>query len=130
MSKLADWGHWVVFVILAINGFAVLTDRIIPDVTEAFYGRATLYPVYMKILWSIPFFMSAWGILKWERWARWLAIGLCMAELVGFEVAGTTGIRHRPDISTLLAIILAATPLIWAFLPSVIAEFMRRNQTA
>jgi hypothetical protein len=130
MSKIVNWGHWVVFVILAISGFAFLTDRIIPDVAEGFYGRTTFSPVYMKILWSIPFFMCAWGILKWESWARGLAIALCMAELVAFEVSGTTGIRHRPGRSALLAIILAATPLIWTVLPSVRAEYMRRNRIA
>jgi hypothetical protein len=130
VSKIVDWGHWVVFAILAICGFAFFTDRIISDVAEAFYGRTTLTPVYVKFLWSIPFFMCAWGILKWNSWARGLAIVLSMAELVAFEVAGTTGIRHRPGWSALLAIILAGTPLIWTVLPSVRAEYMRRNRIA
>jgi hypothetical protein len=130
VSKIVTWGHLVVFVILAISGFSFLTDRIIPDVTEGFYGRTTFYPVYMKFLWSIPFFICAWGILKWESWARGLAIALSMTELVAFEVARTTGIRYRPNGSAMLAIVLAVTPLIWAILPSVRAEYVRRNRVA
>lgn len=130
MSKIVTWGHWVVFVLLAISGFSFLTDRIIPDVTEGFYGRTTFYPVHMKFQWSIPFFTCAWGVLKWESWARGLAIALSMTELVAFEVVRTTGIRYRPDRSDMLAIILAVTPSIWAILPSVRAEYIRRNRIA
>jgi hypothetical protein len=130
VSKIVTSGHWVVFVIMAISGFSFLTDRIIPDITEGLYGRTTLYPVYMKFLWSIPFFICAWGILKWAAWARGLAIALSMTELVALEVARTTGIRYRPDRGAMLAIILAVTPLIWAILPSVRAEYIRRNRIA
>ena len=130
MSKLVNWGHLLTAVIMAISGFAFLTDRIIHDVTQEIYGRATFYPVYMRVLWSVPFFMSAWGILRWERWARALAITFCMVELAGFEITRTTGIRHGINSSAILAIVLAVTPLIWGVLPPVRAEYMRRNRTA
>jgi len=130
MSKVVNWGRCPVAVILAISGFAFLTDEIIHDVTQEIYGRATFYPVYMRVLWSVPFFMAAWGILRWEGWARALAITLGMVELAGFEITRTTGIRHGINSSAILAIVLAVTPLIWGVLPPVRAEYMRRNRTA
>lgn len=130
MSSLVKWGRWLVAAILAVRGFAFLTYRIVPDVIEGYYGRQTFYPVYIRILWSVPFFWCALGILKWDRWARGLAIVLCAAEFVALEAAGTTGIRHRIDRGELLAMILAFAPPFWLLLPSVQAEYKRRSQTA
>jgi hypothetical protein len=130
MSKLVNWGRWVVAAILVIRGFAFLTYRIVPDVIEGYYGRQTFYPVYMRILWSVPFFLCALGILKWDRWALGLATALCVCEIVVINVVGTTGILHQVDRGEVLAMILAGTPLMWLVLPSVQAEFKRRNQIA
>ena len=130
MSKLVNWGHWLIAAILAFSGFAFLTDRIIPDLIEGYYGRQTFYPMYMRILWSVPFFVCALGILKWDRWARGLTMTLCMAEFVALEAGGTTGIVNRIERNEVLAMILAFTPLFWLILPSVRDEYKRRNQTA
>jgi hypothetical protein len=130
MSKLVNWGRWPIAAILALCGFAYLSDTIFSDVTNGFYGRETFYPVYMKVLWSFPFLMGAWGILTWRSWARGLAILLCTVEVAGFGILGTIGIRHPIDGGELVALMLTCTPPIWAMLPSVRDEYKRRDQTA
>ncbi|HXZ11653.1 MAG TPA: hypothetical protein VEG64_04605 [Candidatus Sulfotelmatobacter sp.] len=130
MSRIANWGRWPVALMLTVSGFAFLSDRMISIVTEAIYGHRTVHNVYWGVLCSVPFFLSAWGILSWQRWARLLAMALCMVEVVAFDIGGTTGIRHRIDGGTVLATILAGAPLIWAVLPSVRQEYIRRNQPA
>jgi hypothetical protein len=132
MSKIVSWGRWPVAAIMAVSGFSYLFNRIFSDVTEAIYGGGTLYPVYVKILSSLPFFASAWGILNWQRWGCTLAMILGVVEFAALGVEGTVGILHGHglDAGTVPAMVLAVTPPIWVSLPSVREEYVRRNQPA
>jgi len=130
MSKLVNWGHWLVAAVFTASGLFFMANRILPDLVYAVRGDRSPYPEYIRYLGSLPFFVCAWGILKWENWARDLAIGLSIFELLSIVIVVALAGLHVVDASTVMFTALICVALIWLRLPAVRAEYSRRNQIA
>jgi hypothetical protein len=130
LSKLVNPGHWLVAAIFVASGFVFLYEYIIPDLIYLVRGDRAVYPEYLRYFSALPFFVCAWGILKWESWARDLGIGLSIFELLSVVIILCFAGLRVVGVSAVVFLALICIKLIWLRLPAVSAEFSRRNQIA
>ena len=85
---------------------------------------------YITIALCVAFFASAWGIVKWRKWAHTCAFGILLLEVAAFCVSvvavgwGTLSQRLVPES------ILSATACVWLALPAVRMALIQRQQIA
>lgn len=90
MSKLAKWGRWPASVYLAFRGAFVL-HGIVLDLPEARTNPHTLgeavgyFGFWISLL--LLFAVSAWGVLRWRKWAHGIAAMLLLLDLVFFGIS-------------------------------------------
>jgi hypothetical protein len=126
VSKVVNWGHWVVAALFAVSGGAWLWDSIarLPVVFREHPQEVTYYFVSDAFLWA-PALLCAWGILKWRSWAR--TLGVILSAFI-FAVYGIAFVIAR-KLDWAMALIYCSA-LMWLLLPVVGAEYSRRNQIA
>jgi hypothetical protein len=142
MTKIVNWGRWVVAGLLAGQGLAGLPSTLKETITTIRSGQGTLYPTYMHILGATTFLLCAWGLLKVHRWAYWLAVLIYAFEVIilfsvvamwGPETIATDifiGGLHFDSVTLLLPVVAAIACFVWLLLPSVRAQYMQKESAA
>ena len=133
MSKVVNWGHWVVAALFAALGLDLVWEGIlaVPSLLREHPTDITYRFVSDALIW-ITILICAWGIFKWRRWARPLGIVWSVfwvvAISVGFSMPVESGLRS--NLNWLLFVLIGCSVLVWFFLPAVRSEYSRRNQVA
>jgi hypothetical protein len=131
MSKLVKWGRWVVAAFLALQG--VLALRIIAlTLPRAFAHASKPAPArdFTVVGLCVLFFVCAWGIAKWRRWAHTLTFILLVFEFVVFlETLATAGWAESSARMALEGI-FSFGACVWLALPAVRMNLARRQQPA
>ena len=133
MSKVVDWGHWVVgalFAAWALDSLGHTVARF-PNLLRQHPNDITYVIVDDAMSW-IAAFGCAWGILKWRNWARTLGIVLSAIWVLALGIGTSIGLQSgiKPNLYWLLAILISCSVLVWFFVPAVRSEYSRRNQVA
>ena len=130
MSKVANWGHWVVGVFFAIKGLGMLYE-IVPHYTHALRNHLPFsYQDYLlMIVWAV-YLVCAWGILRWRQWGQIAAITLSVLELA--LVVGMVSLFGplSLDRNIVLWSALNCAIVVWFVLPEVRSGYWHGNQTA
>lgn len=143
MSKLVNWGRWLVAGLLIAQGLASLSGAFTEMISILRSGQGTFYPTYMHLLVAAAIVLCAWGIFRLHRWAYWLALVVCVLELV--TLFGLISMTQGPEtftaelfigdlrfdsVTVLIPVAATIGCLIWLLLPVVRAEYLRRDQIA
>ncbi|MGH9686165.1 MAG: hypothetical protein ACRD5K_03625 [Candidatus Acidiferrales bacterium] len=128
MSKLVNWGHWLVGVPFAVWGtldLLILAFEVTGRYTPGYVG-ASFDPVVHMFLAPIAL-LCAWGIWTWRRWCQYLALFLCISAVVAFSLGiyFTRGTEFNTVL--VLAELVSVSLTSWLLLPSVRAEYRRRS---
>ena len=133
MSKIVNWGHWVVGAVFAALGFDLVWKSIlgVPSLLREHPTDITYRFVSDALMW-ITILICAWGIFKWRRWARPLGIVWSAFWVVAISMEFSMGVRSdlRSNLNWLLWVLIGCSVLVWFFIPAVRSEYSRRNQVA
>ena len=132
MSKVVNWGHWVVAVVFAIGGGVQVgsalanVPRLLRDHPDDITYRLVFDLLYLFLL------ICAWGILKWRTWSRPTGIVLAAIGMTMVGIATVTEVQLRMgfDFFQMAAGLAICFSFIWFLLPAVRSEYSRRNQVA
>jgi hypothetical protein len=132
MTKVVNWGHWAVATFLAVQGLGLLR-WVAADALRAWRDPHKPMAVFVPPTVGLCglLLVSAWGILKWRRWAHTSTLALSVVELATFAVAMTMlGVWAVPpaSIASWLGLNLAAC--VWLALPAVRTRYRQRQQLA
>jgi hypothetical protein len=133
MSKIVNWGHWVVAALFAAWGLDSLWRAVVgfPSLFRQHPSDITYHVVSDAFLW-VAVLACAWGIFKWRPWAHTLGIVLsaffAVAMGLVFAVGSQSGTKPNPYFAP--TILIVCTVLIWLVLPAVRAEYRRRSIAA
>ena len=133
MSKVVDWGHWAAGTFFLILALDVLVSSVaeIPGLLRKHPQEVTYYVAAHALFIWLPALFCAWGVLKWRSWARNLGIVLCaLFGALGFAFAFYSSSGIRVSWALLLMALASCSVFAWLLLPSVRAEYSRRNQLA
>jgi hypothetical protein len=100
MSKLVNWGHWLVAVLLGVLGlyflggfvFALVVSKGLRESVPS--GHEGTVMIGLNLVAWLPFLICAWGVLRWRAWGHALTITLCAlailleVETLIFRVSG------------------------------------------
>ncbi|MGA8222359.1 MAG: hypothetical protein WB780_11950 [Candidatus Acidiferrales bacterium] len=133
MSKLTDYGHWLVAAYFAFWGADLLWSSVagFPRSLRD-HPRHITYILVSDMLVLVAISLCTWGILNWQQWARNLGVVLSILILGLIALAAWTA----PELGLLvilefaLTALIAGAVLIWLVLPVVRAEYLRRDQLA
>jgi hypothetical protein len=136
MSKLVNWGHWLVAVLLGVLGlyflggfaFALVVSKELRGSVPS--GHEGMVMISLNLVAWLPFLICAWGVLRWRPWGHALTITLCaLAILVEVETLIFRGIRGFAA-AEILKLTVACLVVVWLLLPSVRTQYLRREQIA
>jgi hypothetical protein len=132
MSKLVNWGHWLITLFLGVLGVWFLAESVreLPQFMK-FLRQARSAGGDFEFGWDLgigfvawaPTLLCAWGVHKWWRWGQVLTIVLCGLTLLfyaqGLAFFGRSFLSFQ-SVSTLLT---AALIILWLLLPPVRQRF-------
>src|SRR5271170_2264297 len=123
VSKIANWGHWVVVLLacaMAVESiWAIIQNTVSMSRADGVSSRI-LGANFLFLALALVSALCAWGIFKWRSWGYVLALGISAFELfVGAEAAlvGDT---------TPLFPLAPFCVVVWLLLPTVRAAYWRR----
>jgi putative Mn2+ efflux pump MntP len=132
MSKVVDWGHWLITLFLGFLGMWFLLESIrqVPHLAEnlrqtrpASGDTQVGFVVDVSFVAWIPALLCAWGLYTWRRWGQVLTIVFCGLTMLlyaqGLAIFGRSFFSVR-WVGTLLA---AALIVLWLVLPPVRQRF-------
>ena len=130
MSKVADWGRWVVAGVFAAKG-ALFSYHFVLDLTNdlrthvQMIGWGYLIPIV-----CITYLVCAWGLLRWRHWSYVIAITLSVMELGVVAFAAHLVPWSALDRNTILWSIVTCVLLIWLLTPPMRTGYSQRGQIA
>jgi hypothetical protein len=131
MSKVVDWGHWLITLFLGLLGVWFLLESIrqVPQVVQTLRqarlaaGEQVGYLLDISFVAWAPALLCAWGLYAWRRWGQVLTIVFCGLTMLlyaqGLAIFGRSFFSVR-WVGTLLAAALIVT---WLMLPPVRQRF-------
>lgn len=129
MNKVISWGRWPVAAVYVIIGLSFLWVALQSEFGQFRRGDfQSFYPLYEAIIWSTSFLLCAWGILKWRRWAYVLALALAICGLLVAGLAFVALGENRFSVALILPEVFVCSTLFWLLLPTVRAEYWRKEQ--
>jgi len=133
VSKIVNWGHWVVAALFGALGLDFAWKGIlgVPGLIREHPTDITYRFVSDALIW-ITILICAWGIFKWRRWARPLGIVWSAFWVVTISVGFSMRVQSdlRSNLNWLLWVLIGCSVLVWFFIPAVRSEYSRRNQVA
>lgn len=130
MSKVVDWGHWLITLFLGFLGMWFLLESIrqVPQVVHTLrQARPTAgevgYLLDIDFVSWVPALLCAWGLYTWRRWGQVLTIVFCGLTMLFY--ARWLAIFGRSILSVRWVGTLSAAVLIvlWLVLPLVRQRF-------
>lgn len=130
MSKVAEWGRWLVGAFFALKGLGMLCE-IIPHFTHALRNQIPLtYQDYLILIpWAL-YLICAWGVLRWRQWGQIFALTLSLLELAAVVTMVAMYGPLSLDSNIVLLSALNCGVVIWLVLPQVRSGYWQRTQTA
>lgn len=130
MSRVANWGRWLVAVFFAFKGFLFIYENA-PHFTHALGNHIPLtYQDYLLLVPWVAYPACAWGVLRWRRWGQIGAVALSSLELAVIIAMVAMYGRLSLDRNIILWSALNAGVVIWFVLPAVRAGYWQRHRTA
>jgi hypothetical protein len=127
MTKLVNWGHWVVGLlaaaIAAADIWGIVGNTVSMDRGARFAPQVQNADAMFAFL-ALICAMCAWGILQWRPWGHLLAVVIFAFEVFAGGLAALAG------DSGLLYPIAACAVLTWLLVPSVRSAYWGKAQTA
>ena len=124
VSKIANWGHWVVVLLacaMAVESiWAIIQNTVSMSRADGVSSRI-LGANFLFLALALVSALCAWGIFKWRSWGYVLALGISAFELfVGVEAVMVGDISVLFPLAPLLVVF-------WLLLPSVRVAYWRRT---
>lgn len=131
MSKVVDWGHWLITLFLGLLGIWFLLESIrqVPQVVQTVRqarpaaGEQVGYLLNISFVAWAPALLCTWGLYTWRRWGQVLTIVFCGLAMLfyarGLAIFGTSILSVR-WVGTLSG---AALIVLWLVLPPVRQRF-------
>jgi DMSO/TMAO reductase YedYZ heme-binding membrane subunit len=131
VSKVVNWGHWLVsaaFVALGADAIWSALTAIPRNLRE--HPQDITYRFASSALFCALVVSCAWGILKWRVWGHALALTVCILVVL-FDLLFLIAYRDF-ELSFSRFAGIAAPILIaaWLLLPSVRAAYRQRERLA
>lgn len=130
MSRVANWGHWLVAAFFAFKGFLFIYENV-PHFTHALRNHLPLsYQDYLLLVPWVAYPACAWGVLRWRAWGQIGAVTLSLLEIA--VIVGMVSIFGAAslDLNIILWSAANAGVVIWFVLPTVRAGYWQRQRTA
>jgi hypothetical protein len=120
MSKVANWGHWIVAAMMGWLGVNSVYFDII-------HGEGLL-----GILIDCALnFGLVWGIVKWAKWAYVLLVVMNgVGAVIALHAYYTLHVAELTRSRMILAMVGGFAMVVWLFLPSVRCEYWNRKRLA
>ena len=122
MSKIVNWGHWIVTLLacaMAVESiWAVIHNTVSMGRSETFSPR--LEANFLFVVLALISALCAWGIFRWRSWGYLLALAVCAFELFTGTAAVMVG-----DISPLF-LLAPLLVVVWLLIPTVRAAYWRQ----
>jgi hypothetical protein len=125
VSKIVNWGHWVV-TLLACVWFVDSFTSVVHSTASMGHaepsGLRILGVNFVFVIQVVVSALFAWGIFRWRTWGYLLALAICTFELLAGAAAVIAG-----DFSLSPLILLAPLLIVvWLLIPGVRAAYWRR----
>jgi len=131
VSRLVNWGHWIVGAVFATWGaldFASIIFRLAGRLAP--HGDTLAVDTFVQAFAVMIAFICAWGIWTWRRWGQLVALFLCsigvLAYAIGVYVTWGTEFGRLLIVAEIASLAIS----IWLLLPPVRAAYWRREQIA
>jgi hypothetical protein len=134
MSKLVNWGHWLVSGVFAALGcrYLIIAFLRIPELIRITRAGAFSYYLSGKVVLWVPFLVCAWGVWKWRWWGHVIATSLAglvtLASLI--ELVLVLVYQQYHILYWILVTLFACGIFLWLLLPEVRTSYWRGNQIA
>lgn len=130
-NRIATSGRWLIAAVLAAKGFATLY-AIVVDFSRAWHDPGTLtYPTdYVAVALCVLYLASAWGIVKWRKWAHISAITLSFSDLAVLALALALDWSAALNRNVALWVAINCAAIAWLVLPSVRSRYQQKLRTA
>jgi hypothetical protein len=136
VSRIVNWGHWVVAMLSGFLGLYCFATFVVALVIlrhlwpPARHDQSSFVLVSMNFVAWLPLLLCAWGILRLKAWGYMLAITISgcaiLMKLEELVFVGFSRIRAS-EISTLTGACLVAA---WLLLPPVRAAYWHKEKAA
>jgi hypothetical protein len=138
MSKLVNWGHWLVGGAFAALGLLNFYQTVLfaPNLVEDLRNESSSFFFLSSFVLWIPQLASAWGLWKWKSWGY--ELGLAQVVLGVFwcswwlAYVGTQNVGMRGAIRPehIVALLICLCILGWLMLPAVRHQYRRKVAAA
>ncbi len=132
MNRLVTWGHWPGRSDSVGQEFGTLYE-IVRHFPRAWHDSTVLtYPTDYFMMGRCAFyFVCAWGLLNWSRWAYVSTLALSLSELGVFAMMVAMDWSAALETRSIaLWSALNGSVLAWLVLPSVRSNYRRSQQAA
>jgi hypothetical protein len=142
VSKIVNWGHWLVAGYFGLQGLWNVSWVAHAVLIAVRNQSETFYPTYMALFDSWVLLACSWGILKMRRWGYPLAFAVSALEIlvgiVGFSVSGPIvskssfvfGHMHFDGGFILIIAVVPSLILAWLSLPAVRTQYLHKELPA
>jgi len=138
MSKLVNWGHWLVGGAFAALGLSYFyhASQFVPLLIRILRGENLSYYLPASLVLWIPLLLCAWGIWNWKGWGHVLALFLAALALcwcvrwlfyIGLHDFGGRGYIRAEFLRIILILVCI---LAWLLLPAVRHRYWPKESAA
>jgi hypothetical protein len=131
MSKVVNWGHWIVAIVFALGRLGLLISdagSFFRGIRSAFHGEAvSFYSLYLDLLWTAAVLVCAWGILKWRLWGHYLALFFAIVAAIAGAFLSYLGRGSSSEPAMISAAVAALLITAWLLLPAVRRQYVQRS---
>jgi hypothetical protein len=131
MSKLVNWGHWLVAAcVCSLAAFSIHED-VLRIIGPAHTGHEAIYWVGVsarELIWVALSVALVWGILIWADWAHGLLTLLITVALSVVVYALFAGGREALNWDVIGGFVIYSSTLVWLLLPAVRHRYWQKEK--